>query len=961
MDAVSRDEYWYVVNWCAFWVLVWIAGHHVCWCFRRPWRFANFMQWRVLRDKEMYARRLCRAQVYNALAVLGAVRLFSRCRRLPDDLLNDWSVEHQVLFSMAVGHWVVSFWEDWRSAKFLAGGLEKTSIRGCSPHVFFLSAYSVHHVVAAGGYVALLLLKRCHAVGSFGLLFELPVLLTTHRELAMTADVAPRWLLEPVSVSRYWNAIYLLFLVGRLVPATVYMYSLVHWPEQVRALPSAAFYTYHFMSVFFSLLSYLFVINVLEAWRRRDMLFAVQNKKKVRATKCDLESFASQPGSDEDSENDAEKPAARGLTPVSMEVLQGKDGRADRDLWVAIDGAAFDVTDYLGEHPGGPEILKSHGGKDASQAYHLVGHSHVARVLLQEYLVGPILQEHKEYRLLAHNEEAKAVFFTLSRAVLSHAVFVFAVGPLCLGSAQWVPSAPAEAIVLRGLLTSGGVGLLTCVACCFYALPPVRLKFRDHLVAIVILFHEVGFAVLAQGVPAGVPDTAPSSLEILAVLILFVEEKLSSGEVADGGRGRRWGVLLVCVSWVWRSSELAQWRAFGHQLTCLGTGYMRTVLLSLALAVTLCVAMRFTGQRSNREQTAAHLARAMVLAGIYGLFCTFLLWSRSPSMARELDAFVSDVAWSSGKIGLATAACFSVLVVVFSVACKYSPAYSVRMSAFSLYAVSAISGGTSGYRWITVLGFVCLLSALAEQNKANVRRASLAGQFGDLPVHVIGTLAVWDNTRVVLGTWVWKVLILPWQSLTSMWGPSELRMYACEVPIVNQGNVDLGLCAQFVKRGTRARRIPVPEYFVCNVGMLADGNIDTLHDIQLTNNTLREVWQEFSHPDMRGLVSNVVCVFPVTARQHVMKQVNLSSWETQQDAHDWYVQSKGHQKVLRQHSSGILRSFGNLLVSLVPSEPLLHQDRCQRCGRVVEALEAGSKAPSRCRVCRGPSFGIPTF
>ena len=293
VDDGSRDESSHVVNFCALWVLVWVAGHHVCWCFRRPWRLANVLQWRVLQEKEVYARRLCRGQVYNVLAVLGAVRLFSRCRRLPDDLLNDWSEEHEVLFSMAVGHWVVSLWEDWRSDKFLARGLEKTSIRGCSPRVFLLFSYSVHHVVAAGGYMPLLLLKRCHAVGSFGLLFELPVLLTTHRELALTADVAPWWLLEPASVSRYWNTVYLLFLVGRLVPATVYMYSLVNRAEHLRALPGAAMYTYHVMSLFFSLFSNLFAVNVLESWRRRDMLFSFQCKREGKATKCDLEFAAS--------------------------------------------------------------------------------------------------------------------------------------------------------------------------------------------------------------------------------------------------------------------------------------------------------------------------------------------------------------------------------------------------------------------------------------------------------------------------------------------------------------------------------------------------------------------------------------------------------------------------------------------------------------------------------------------
>lgn len=52
-----------------------------------------------------------------------------------------------------------------------------------------------------------------------------------------------------------------------------------------------------------------------------------------------------------------------------------------------------------------------------------------------------------------------------------------------------------------------------------------------------------------------------------------------------------------------------------------------------------------------------------------------------------------------------------------------------------------------------------------------------------------------------------------------------------------------------------------------------------------------------------------------------------------------------------QHTSGVLRTFGNLLASLEPREAIRYQDRCHRCSRPVEA--PGGK----CGVCGTRSFG----
>ncbi|PWY85092.1 hypothetical protein BO70DRAFT_428641 [Aspergillus heteromorphus CBS 117.55] len=66
------------------------------------------------------------------------------------------------------------------------------------------------------------------------------------------------------------------------------------------------------------------------------------------------------------------------------------------DIWVAIHGQVFDITEYLQDHPGGADVLIETAGTDATAAFEDVGHSEDSREILQEYLIGT-LKGAKEY------------------------------------------------------------------------------------------------------------------------------------------------------------------------------------------------------------------------------------------------------------------------------------------------------------------------------------------------------------------------------------------------------------------------------------------------------------------------------------------------------------------------------------------------------------------------------------
>ncbi|EKX44338.1 hypothetical protein GUITHDRAFT_41116, partial [Guillardia theta CCMP2712] len=60
------------------------------------------------------------------------------------------------------------------------------------------------------------------------------------------------------------------------------------------------------------------------------------------------------------------------------------------DGYIIIDGVVYDVTNFLDHHPGGPNILMEHIGKDATVKFEDIGHSLLARYQLADLYVGEL-------------------------------------------------------------------------------------------------------------------------------------------------------------------------------------------------------------------------------------------------------------------------------------------------------------------------------------------------------------------------------------------------------------------------------------------------------------------------------------------------------------------------------------------------------------------------------------------
>lgn len=57
---------------------------------------------------------------------------------------------------------------------------------------------------------------------------------------------------------------------------------------------------------------------------------------------------------------------------------------------MAIFGKVYDVTKFMDDHPGGPEILMNVAGMEATEQFEEVFHSENAKKMLPEYYVGEL-------------------------------------------------------------------------------------------------------------------------------------------------------------------------------------------------------------------------------------------------------------------------------------------------------------------------------------------------------------------------------------------------------------------------------------------------------------------------------------------------------------------------------------------------------------------------------------------
>lgn len=75
------------------------------------------------------------------------------------------------------------------------------------------------------------------------------------------------------------------------------------------------------------------------------------------------------------------------------------------NYWIVLEDRIYDVSDFLFDHPGGPEILKNHAGLDATEDWLRQGHSSEAKKRMAKYFIGAL-----EARKPVYNADGDRVF-----------------------------------------------------------------------------------------------------------------------------------------------------------------------------------------------------------------------------------------------------------------------------------------------------------------------------------------------------------------------------------------------------------------------------------------------------------------------------------------------------------------------------------------------------------------------
>lgn len=235
---------------------------------------------------DFYMAKLRRMRCYCVIASSAGMVLFVECFFKQEPLpamLASFGPLHQVLFAMAVAHWVVNMWEDWETRAFLGQGLSSDSGGGlalfplnvcCGPSSIMLAMYFTHHTLSAFAYSYSLATHELGGVMVQGFLFELPVMFMLRREIALASLEPPEWLSCPAEVQLHWTLQYLTFALGRGPATCLWLVSILpgYGSETMSemGLSIGGKVLYHTMALFFTALN-LRIVGLYMCWHAQDL------------------------------------------------------------------------------------------------------------------------------------------------------------------------------------------------------------------------------------------------------------------------------------------------------------------------------------------------------------------------------------------------------------------------------------------------------------------------------------------------------------------------------------------------------------------------------------------------------------------------------------------------------------------------------------------------------------------
>ncbi len=69
---------------------------------------------------------------------------------------------------------------------------------------------------------------------------------------------------------------------------------------------------------------------------------------------------------------------------------------SNKDCWIAVHGVVIDITPFLNEHPGGPDVVVTVSGRDCTHEFEDIGHTDSARRAGDKYIIGRLEGSHED-------------------------------------------------------------------------------------------------------------------------------------------------------------------------------------------------------------------------------------------------------------------------------------------------------------------------------------------------------------------------------------------------------------------------------------------------------------------------------------------------------------------------------------------------------------------------------------
>jgi hypothetical protein len=248
----------------------------------------------------------------------------------------------------------------------------------------------LHHAITILAYSWSLSSKHLSGLCVFGLLFEIPVLLMTIRDISVCFQkelLLSLSQVSPATMRGFWAVVYFLMFIFRVIPCTLWPISLIFWRHHLLQLPWVSRVVYHILGLSFVLINGGLLVMIIPR-------FVLEDFQRV-GLMGDNDRPRNKDGEDVKSMYNAEP----GLTPLMPKlgthlrvIGQGELRMHNKpfDAWVAIEGYVCDVTTFLNSHPGGSDILLSALGSDATSRFRSAQHSDRALGMMKGYAIGQL-------------------------------------------------------------------------------------------------------------------------------------------------------------------------------------------------------------------------------------------------------------------------------------------------------------------------------------------------------------------------------------------------------------------------------------------------------------------------------------------------------------------------------------------------------------------------------------------